>query len=157
MITGKIINEKQGNPLVNQLIFESKNMQLYYLPEELLIANKFLPKRIYMNKKFISVFEKWMYKLLEENLIDEIKTFDGCFNVRNMRGLNTLSIHAYGLAVDFNARQNPLGLSFQQCIKKGLLPFSEEFIKVSNEFVDCGAMWKNRTDGMHFQLKKEDL
>jgi hypothetical protein len=46
-------------------------------------------------------------------------------------------------------------LEREQIIKKGLTPFSEEFLDCfrSSGF-DCGADWKNRPDFMHMQLAK---
>jgi len=38
-----------------------------------------------------------------------IKSFDGCFNNRNKRGGSTKSVHAWGVAFDVNASENPMG------------------------------------------------
>jgi hypothetical protein len=82
--------------------------------------------------------------LIARNLIIGLKTFDGCWNVRPMSGSSkSLSVHSWGLALDFNAAQNPYG---------GKITFSDEMIIA---WADCGwesgAIW-NTPDGMHFQL-----
>lgn len=48
--------------------------------------------------------------VLARRLDDQLKTFDGCKNMRLVRGSQTLwSSHAYGGAIDINAATNPLG------------------------------------------------
>lgn len=91
---------------------------------------------------------------MEADVLKEIKTWDGCFNVRYQRGSRTvLSMHSFGIAIDINATHNPLGLTREQCIKKGLIPFSEKFITISERWLTCGFKFKSRPDGMHFELR----
>jgi len=82
-----------------------------------------------------------------------LKTYDGCFNIRKKRGLNSMSLHSWGIAIDINAFSNPLGLTRSQIIAKGLTPLSEGFLKC---FTDAnfhwGGDWQRRPDFMHFQL-----
>jgi hypothetical protein len=94
-------------------------------------------------------------KLIDTNCVDELKTWDGCFNIRKKRGLSSMSLHSWGLAVDVNAFCNPLGLTREQIELRGMTPLSEEFLDCfrSSGF-DCGADWKSRPDFMHFQLAK---
>ena len=76
--------------------------------------------------------------------MNELKTWDGCFNVRRKRGLKSLSLHSWGIAIDVNAAWNGLG-------KEPTL--SKEFVQC---FIDAGFDWGGtwtRKDGMHFQLK----
>ena len=144
-----------GDPSVNTLTWERNNMIVFQIPSYILVHVDCLPTKIYCHKKFKDVLNNWFMALIKERLHDEIRTYDGCWNVRKKRGLSTLSIHAFGMAIDLNASHNPLGLTRQQCINKGLKPFTQKFIDVSSEFVDCGAKWVSRPDGMHFQIKKE--
>jgi hypothetical protein len=44
-------------------------------------------------------------------------------------------------------------LTREQAIAKGLRPFSQRFIEVSREFMECGWDWIKRPDGMHYQKK----
>jgi len=54
-----------------------------------------------------AVFEE----IRRAGLSHHIKTFDGCFVNRNKRGSNNPSTHAWGIAVDLNASENPMGQS----------------------------------------------
>jgi len=143
-----------GDPSADTLDYERKNMQLWKLPALIHLAIPCLPSRIYMHGKFIPVVQQWLTALVQEGVSGEIITYDGCWNVRKKRGLKTLSIHAFGMAIDLNASHNPLGLTREQCAAKGLKPFSTKFIDVSRQYVDCGADWQSRPDLMHFQIKK---
>lgn len=119
----------------------------------IIAANSAIPKKLYANKDFFPVLNNWLLALLNAGLLHEIRKYDGIWAIRMKRGLNSLSLHAFGVAIDVNARDNPLGLTREQAIAKGLTPFSKEFIECSRPYVDCGADWKSRPDGMHFQLK----
>lgn len=81
-----------------------------------------------------------------KNLGHLLKTFDGCFNIRLVRGSNTsFSAHSYGLAIDLNASENPLGATH------GGFFDHPEFVKC---FTDSGFVWggsfSSRKDSMHF-------
>ena len=47
--------------------------------------------------------------LINRGLQDQLKTFDGCFNIRLVREGKELSVHSWGLAIDINAATNKLG------------------------------------------------
>jgi hypothetical protein len=82
--------------------------------------------------------------IIDRGLIDELKTWDGCFNVRKKRGLKSMSLHSWGIAIDINATWNGLG-------KEPTM--SNRLVKC---FTDCGFEWGGtwtRKDGMHFQLR----
>lgn len=153
MITSIECINKFGNPLDNQKQFEKNWMIMYDITDTVNKANPIIPNRIYVHKQFGKIINEWFLHLMNQNLLNEIKTWDGCFNIRLKRGLHSLSIHSFACAIDLNASHNPLGLTREQCLKKNLIPFSEKFITESRKFVDCGADWKNRPDGMHFQIK----
>ena len=83
--------------------------------------------------------------LINTGYVKELKTWDGCFNIRNKRGLNSQSLHSWGIAVDVNAAWNGLNKVPQ---------LSAGFVKC---FTDAGFDWGGtwtRKDGMHFQLNK---
>ena len=78
-----------------------------------------------------------------------ISIFGGSYNYRLMRGLNTLSMHSYGCAFDFDPARNVLGdhnPHFKLCDA------------VLNAWNDHGAMWggswPTRPDGMHWQFAR---
>ena len=79
------------------------------------------------------------------------------FMPRYIRGYEIqkiLSIHSWGLAVDFNVADNPLGLTRLQALGVGLKPFSEQFQQAARDadFI-CGIDFK-RGDGQHFEYTK---
>jgi D-alanyl-D-alanine carboxypeptidase len=101
------------------------------------------PKKIYINKHLQPLLEMALRNLMSKGLQIEMKTWDGCYIIRNARGLNSWSMHAWGLAIDVNAATNQLG-------KQPTL--SPNFVK---SFTDAGLTWGGvwkRPDGMHFQL-----
>lgn len=102
-------------------------------------------KRIYCNRDLLPLLDMTFDVLYLLGLQDELKTFDGCLNVRPIRGTEESprwSIHSFGLAVDFNASTNPLG---------GPVSFSPRFLAAMKACGwTCGASFR-RADGMHFQ------
>ncbi len=100
--------------------------------------------RMYVNRDIVTALDDTFIALDKAGLIGEIKTFDGCFCIRDVRGKpGKQSIHSWGLAVDFNALENPLG-------EQGT--FTKEFLDVwRKQGWTCGADFERR-DEMHFQL-----
>jgi hypothetical protein len=142
--------------MVNRVAFERKHMMLVHTHESG-FDSAVIPKRIYCNKMMVSPLLRVLQELNEESLLDEIKTWDGLYNLRYMRGSKSvLSRHSWGLAVDLNATWNPLVKVTPQNraqLRKKHVKWSEKFLQVwrDNGF-DCGADWKDRLDGMHFEL-----
>lgn len=82
--------------------------------------------------------------IIERKLTSQLKTFDGCFNPRKSKS-GGWSVHSWGLAVDFNAAENPYG---------GEPKFKKELIYC---FIDAGftaGYFWNPPDGMHFQIPR---
>jgi hypothetical protein len=146
MVTSQQAMKKYGTPSQNNL-----SIILWDVPSELEIG--VIPKRIYCNKDLVGPLTNAFKKLIDTNCVEELKTWDGCFNIRKKRGLNSMSLHSWGIAVDMNSGSNPLGLNREQIKAKGLTPFSEEFLQCFRDAgFDCGADWKSRPDFMHMQL-----
>lgn len=104
------------------------------------------PTAVYMNKFATAALDAVLLDLLATGLIKELKTYDGCHNVRLKRGVNEYSIHSWGLALDFNAALNPLGVKWGS--RKGM--FSKAFLDVWRQHGwTCGADFN---DTMHFQF-----
>lgn len=136
MVTSNDCLKKYGEPSEN-----NKCMVLFDVPAELEIG--LIPKRIYCNKDLVDPLTKAFKNLIDTGCVKEIKTWDGCFNIRKKRGLSSMSLHSWGLAVDINAFENGLGDEPK---------FSKEFVKCFTDAgFDWGGTWK-RKDGMHFQL-----
>ena len=82
---------------------------------------------IYCNKDMIEPLTKAFKNLIATGFVKELKTWDGCFNIRGKRGnADSMSLHSWGVAIDVNAAWNGFG-------KKPTL--SKEFVKC---FTDAG-------------------
>lgn len=133
-----------GDP--TKLANERKYMVLYDVPTELEIG--VIPKRIYCNKAMVPHLDKAFRALIQSGAVKELKTWDGCFNVRKKRGSNSMSLHSWGLAIDINAAWNRFGAKPKM---------SQSVVRCFTENgFDWGGTW-TKPDGMHFQLKKELL
>lgn len=138
MVTSAQALKKYGDPT------KESSMTLWDVPKELEIG--VLPKRLYCNKDMILPLTKAFKNLISTGCVKELKTWDGCFNIRKKRGLASMSLHSWGIAIDVNAAWNGLNKEPQ----------------LSKEFVNCftlagfdwGGTWTGRVDGMHFQLSK---
>lgn len=74
--------------------------------------------------------------------------FGGSYNFRLKRNGNTLSMHSYGCAIDFDPARNQMG---------DTTPFLAKYPFIVKAFEDQGAVWGGRwagasCDGMHFQF-----
>lgn len=156
MQTPVSMTAKYGDPRINTAGWAAKWLTVYRLPDWLLphfppLYDGSKVTRIQMHKDAVAPFEAAMRELVDTGLIQELHSFDGCWNVRNMRGLSTPSIHSWGCAFDLNASRNPLGVAWGS--RPGM--FSAAFVAVMRKHFDCGADWHApRTDAMHFQTKQ---
>jgi hypothetical protein len=152
MVTSAQCLKKYGDP--NLLETQTKNFQIWLVDEDIQKAFSHVrfsavgtigfPKKIFVNKDFQPVLEKALRNVIDRGLAKEMKTWDGCFIIRQKRGLSSLSIHSWANAIDVNATENVLG-------KEPKL--SDAFVKC---FTDAGCDWGGtwtRKDGMHFQIK----
>lgn len=82
--------------------------------------------------------------LLQAGGAGDLHTWDGCHVVRYMRTTGSLSMHAYGMAVDFDAATNPLN---------GKGKMSPQVIRgFAGAGFEYGGLWTKPFDPMHFQL-----
>lgn len=111
---------------------------------------------MYGLSQFTKVYGNWIMErplrlaldgLQSIGMLGVIDTYDGCFNIRPMKASNsTLSVHAWGLALDLNASTNPYG-------KKLVTDFPDEFIRCfAMAGFEWGGLWNSVKDAMHFQL-----
>ena len=136
------------NPIDNSK-FEHNNVVLWDIPDSINKAIKTLPNRLYCNKLLTPYLEKAFNTVILKGITEQIKTWDGCYNPRLIRGSKTQwSTHSFGLAIDINAAWNRLG----------------QTPTMSKELVECftqnGFIWGgsfSRKDGMHFELCKEEI
>lgn len=118
-------------------------MAVLTVPSDLRIGA--VPARVYCNRDLVQPLLRAFENLRDANLADEIRTWDGCFNIRSKRVNQSLSLHSWGLAIDINASWNQLG-------KTPTMPANVVLC-----FLEAGFEWGGTwavPDGMHFQLKE---
>lgn len=136
MLTSAMCLKKYGDPE------KESAMVVWDVPAELEIG--VIPKRLYCNRDMVKPLEQAFRNLIKTGFVKELKTWDGCFNIRKKRGATTSSLHSWGVAIDVNAAWNGFG-------KPPTL--SAGFVKCFTDAgFDWGGVW-SRPDGMHFQLK----
>jgi len=137
MVTSAQCLKKYGAPE------KENNLVLWDVPFELEIG--VIPKKIYCNKDLIKPLTEAFMNLIATGFVSELKTWDGCFNIRKKRGAKSPSLHSWAVAVDLNAAWNGFGAEPQ---------LSAGFVKCFTDAgFDWGGVWKKK-DGMHFQLSK---
>ena len=159
MINGKDAFVKFGHD-VTTVKWQSKNMVFWDVPEDIRHEIPALPKRLFVNKLMVVPLEKGFRNLIAAGIASELKTWDGCFTPRAIRGYEKqfqravnagdfetaskyASLHYWALAFDVNYVWNKLGAK---------PTLSKKFVQC---FVDAGFDWGGyfkRLDGMHFQL-----
>jgi hypothetical protein len=133
--------KKYGLPVA-----DNQFLTMWDVPTELEIG--VIPKKIYCNTDLIKPLSKVFEMLIFTGFIQDLKTWDGCFNIRMQRGSDSqYSLHSWAIAVDVNAAWNQFG-------KPPTL--SADFVDIWKQ---CGFDWggdfgQRRIDGMHFQLSK---
>jgi hypothetical protein len=122
---------------------KNKFLVLWNVPVELVKGK--IPKRIYCNKDMVKPLTNAFKLIIERNLVDTIKSWDGCYCLRKMRNGQQYSLHSWAVAIDINASTNQLNnddgdisLDLVKCFKESGF--------------DWGGDFKNK-DMMHFQLK----
>lgn len=120
-----------------------RNMVLWDVPHELEIG--VIPRRIYCNKDLVRPLTDAFGLLVSHGLANDLKSWDGCFNIRKSKAGHSYSLHSWGLAIDVDAAWNG---------------FDRE-PKIDPDIVRCfeaaGFEWGGRwtvPDGMHFQLAR---
>lgn len=89
----------------------------------------------------------------ERNLAGELKTYDGCFAIRKMKGGDRYSVHSWGLAVDFNAATSPFQTRHSPTWPNMVTDFSDDFVRCfAAAGFEWGGLWTSIYDPMHFQL-----
>lgn len=134
------MHERYGDPRTKG--WESRWMMLWNVRKEF----PWFPKeRLYLHKDFQPLLETAFGELQRTGLHREIKTCEGTFAIRTVRGSHAfLSIHSWGAAIDFNAAANPLG---------SVGEWSPAFLQAMRSAgLYCGADWRGRKDPMHFAM-----
>ncbi len=152
----KIRISRYGNPLkslADRAAFEKKWMMVYIYPKDIAEAIPCLGKSVYINRDFQPKYEFLLRELIKRGLHKEINQNDQCFMPRLQRGSDKISDHTWATSIDLNPDDNPIYLSREKCIAKGLTPFTPEFTQCVR---DCGLItgedFKDRPDLMHIQM-----
>jgi len=136
MITSRECQAKYGEPELE------KAMIVWDVPAELEVG--VIPKKIYCNRDLVQSLQRALRNIIQRNLVRELKTWDGCFNIRKKRGARTPSLHSWGIAIDINAAWNGFGKT--PTMSSALVACFKD------AGFDWGGDW-SKPDGMHFQLK----
>lgn len=92
------------------------------------------------------VMQSCFDQIHDQNLWDLLGEWGGCYNYRPVRGSSHISTHAWGIGIDLDPDNNPLG---------GVGKLDTRIIRV---FKDHGFMWggdfSGRKDPMHMQYAK---
>ena len=128
---------------------EAKFCQLIDIPEEIggswinTVTHAYVD-HIYCNKDFAPHLLAALSNVKNANLLHELKSFDGCYEIRDVRAQpGSISCHSYAMAIDINAFENQMGHPTS---------FSPEFVEC---FKKAGFIWGGnfkRCDPMHFTL-----
>ncbi len=100
------------------------------------------------NKLLIPLFQNVYRAIIHAELSDKLYSFDGCYNLRYTRGAKKLSMHSWGIAIDHNAKTNPLGADGDM---------NSEIVEI---FESEGFYWGGnfkRKDPMHFEFTENGL
>lgn len=139
MVTSQQCSLKFGDPYAYE-----PYLKLWDVPPDMEIG--IIPKRIYCNEFMIYPLGQAFINLISRGYAERLKTYDGCWNIRDMKGHPGLwSLHSWALAVDLDASLNQFGKT--PTMEKGIVEC----------FTDVGFDWGGRfsyPDGMHFQLSK---
>lgn len=100
-------------------------------------------------KQMIALWDAWE----KEGLLHLVTNWSGSYYPRFIRGSVTrLSNHSYGTAFDINVRENGLG---KLPPLKGETGSVRELVPLANKYgFFWGGHYRNRKDGMHFELAK---
>lgn len=150
MTAQQIIINKYGEP-------DKKYLETYCYDWQVKQDFPWFPStEIFINKDFKIELATAFVNLEKANCHTEIKTYDGCFNKRNVRGSATSqSLHSWAMAIDLNAALNPMVIKPLAEITAAdrLGKWSEQFIEIMKSVgITCGGYFIHRPDPMHFAM-----
>jgi hypothetical protein len=105
-----------------------------------------------VNKDFQAKLRLAFQALEKAGIHTEIKTYDGCYNDRDVRGSSSASLHSWAAALDMNAADNPMTRDPDPVKRHG--KWSPLFIQImKGAGIYWGGDWVSRADPMHFGLQ----
>ena len=99
------------------------------------------------HKYLLKIFHDIFQEIADRDLSNRIKTYDGCYNFRQIKNGHKLSTHSWGIAIDLNARIACYGCSPDK-MDKDIVEIFEKY-----KFT-WGGRWRH-PDPMHFQFCKQ--
>jgi hypothetical protein len=170
MVMGGMVNEWPyqsdaikfyGNPAlpngVLNIAWQKNNLTTISVPFLMRMGSVFI-SRITIHRKCAYSLTRilnaiWAASGKNQNIINAwgMCYFSGTFAFRSMRGINELSMHSFGCAIDIDAEHNPLG---------GVGKFTPESPVVKAFEAEnwvWGGRWHGREDPMHFQAAKVNI
>lgn len=157
-------NPRGRNPVMASPVWEKQNLVFVKVPFAMHMAGSQI-KRVQIHRKCAEALggalaDVWRNAGKDQRVIAlwGMDVFSGSYCYRTMRGLNHLSMHTYGCAIDFDAPRNGLHDRTPH--------FAELKEQVVKPFLIHGAVWggdwngngssidEPRADGMHFQWAK---
>jgi len=147
MTAQQIIINKYGEPDKDYLAKFCFNWQVKH------DFSWFPATKIFINKDFKTKLAIAFINLEKNNCQTEIKTYDGCFNERNVRAASSQSLHSWAMAIDLNAALNPMVIKpFESItVTDRLGKWSGQFIAIMKAAgITCGGYFIHRPDPMHF-------
>ena len=123
--------------------WEETNLTYVDAPWRLLLGWGGYAARIRCHRRVARQLLAALRELRDRGLTELIKTYDGAYTPRLIRGGSAPSPHCWGHAIDLNAQEFPLGSDKKQNQK--LVDIMER-----NGF-ECGQVWEGRKDPMHFE------
>lgn len=141
------------------------NGLVHYTPPFIMHYGEHPIINFFVNKNCVASLDRvfknlWDQSQHKQSTIDKwgLSKFSGCYNDRNVRGSLSISVHAYGAAVDLNAEENPLQHGFDPTTAKPLESKFWEGHPVVKAFKAedwiWGGNWHGRQDPMHFQAAR---
>jgi hypothetical protein len=107
-------------------------------------------KKVFINNDFKDRLFEAFKKIEAAGLQNELKTYNGCYVERKVRGRSAMSLHSWAMAIDFNSETEKLNQK-----KNGVFHsnFSPRLIKCfTDSGIFWGGHWRSRFDPMHFAL-----
>ncbi|ODT79838.1 hypothetical protein ABS71_00730 [bacterium SCN 62-11] len=140
--SGPVTGRPNGyNEIVSQFGQPGDRSNIISVPMKAGPGGRTVPVQVH--KKIADRLKKTFDEINAAGLSDEIKTFDGSYNARKKRGGSTWSVHSWGLAIDLNAGQYPMGTSASAT--------SPRFKQIAQIFARNG-FYQLGSDPMHFQF-----
>lgn len=139
---GSVTGRPNGyNEIVSQFGQPGDRSNIVSVPMKAGPGGRTVPVQVH--KKIADRLKNAFEEISAAGLSDEIKTFDGSYNARKKRGGSTWSVHSWGLAVDLNAGQYPMGTSAAST--------SPRYKQIAQIFARNG-FYQLGNDPMHFQF-----